>query len=1031
MFKTSLLIAGILTVSVIYGANLVKNGDFSIHELSPWKTPQSRNLHTVRGGKLQITGDPGNRYNAFISIVQDLPKLERGRSYLLSVKVLPQVKNTAGKWAKIAVRQADALNKTLTYSGKNVDFDDASPQTLYTIFTPNPQAEIFQLYIQTSALETDDLLTVDDVSLDFAPELKQDPRNLVRNGDFEYFQLTPWKSHFLGRGDNFFRLSGDTAYGRQCLLVSGDKTHRNNGFITMIQDIPILDPEKEYVLSARIRAGLKETKGKKVEVSLRQISASGGTIRYTGIKADLSDDSWKYQEKVFKPSRLAASFQLYVIVSGLEKGDLAAVDEIKLGEKGDDGAPFDPAAEVKVPVKRLRHEDIVAEIDAERNLLHKLVADGVVIQPGAKDSTVIAVDFQGKRILLDGRNSQSNGFRAAAEYDFRDGIFREVVTVTALSDFNDPVRIAVRHGLDRRPWEKQIGALRPLRVLEIGKPTIFSFRSSPDDLNPGILEQYQHTAYPLVILEGRNHYLLTGSLFLDDFVTLAPNHPAGYLPSVQRNPIRVKKGDVFRFETNWKLFRRSEVMLRDVWRFYQDHLRTSDPVIGRFLPPKYKERRHFYPGVFGSHTYFQKEREDRLPDGANVWFYSWHDNIHERYPVTGAWWSSGNAWTEKIQADRLKTYIQKLQTGRKFNLILYLRQLANLRERERGAFPDDWYKREPGGALHLYGGGYQTKLKPHVAREVGYDTIPWGHHNFGNPAYREFYLKEIFAAIRFYSPRAIGWDMGSDLDEFSVIAETYDRLRREGGKVKAVANESAGPTQAYADMVLLENGMLGGKSSYDFEIAKAYTTAVVCLERWNLFRLAFDAHTTGKKVWLSPAGLAENRHYFDALIARRPELKTQRNEAARLCQLRASLCDLALGASPGYLEEARPVPPPLLKFAGEVNGLFGANRSFSVTFPNRSSIEGRKIVSAWSDPKAFRLAVFNNDGAEHECAVLLNKACFSGENWTLENLLNHTAWAVDPEGEKAMRVDLSENKSHITLKFKLPAFTALLFSADK
>lgn len=1031
MIKHFLLVAGILAVSVIHCANLVKNGNFSSSNTTPWFTPQSRNLHSIRDGKLRIVGDPGNKNNAFITMVQNLPKLEAGRSYLLSAKVLPQIKSPDGKWARIAVRQVDLQNKTISYIGKNVDFSNAAPQTLYTIFTPNPKAATFQLYIQTSGLEADDLLTVDDIALDLAPELKQDPGNLVRNGDFEYIQLTPWKSRFLGRNDTFFKLSGNTAFGRQCLLVSGDPAHRNNGFITMIQDMPALDPEKEYVLSARIRAGLKETKGKKVEVSLRQISTSGATIRYTGIQADLSDDSWKYREKTFKPARQAVSFQLYIIVSALEKNDLVAIDEIKLSEKGDDGSPFDPAAAVTLPVKQLHHGGFVAEVDTTRGLLHKLVIDGVVVQPGAKDSTVVTVDFRGKRTLLDGNSSPADGFQATATYDFCDGMFREVITVTALRDFHDPVRIAVRHGLDPRPWEKQIGALRPLRVSEVEKPTIFSFRSDPSDLNPGILEQYQHTAYPLIVLEGKEHYLLTGSRSLDDFITLAPNHPAGYLPSLQRNPIEVKKGDAFRFETNWKLFRRSEVMLRDVWRFYQEHLGTSDPVIGRFLPPKYTERRRFYPGIFGSHTYFQKEREDRLPDGASVWFFSWHDNIHERYPVSGSWWSSGNSWKEKIHAEQLKAYIRKLQNERKFNLILYFRQLANLRERERGAFPDDWYKREPGGALHLYGGGYQTKLQPHVAAEVGYDTIPWGHHNFGNPAYRKFYLNEIFTAIRFYSPRAIGWDMGSDLDEFSVIAETYDRLRQEGGKVKAVANESAGPTQAYSDMVLLENGILGGKSFYDFEIARAYTTAVVCLERWNLFRLAFDAHTSGKKVWLNPAGLAENKRYFDALTARRPELKTQRNEAARLCQLRASLCDLALGASPGYLEEARPVPPTLVKFAGEVNGLFGANRSFSVNFPNRSNIEERKIVSAWYDDRAFRLAAFNDDGAEQECTVLLDKEFFAGENWTMENFRKHTAMAVDPEGEKSMHVDFSENDSHIVLKFKLPPFTALLLAADR
>ncbi len=1029
--KTLFVLAAAISASLLHAENLIKNGDFSSGKIAPWLTPQARNLHIIKDGKIVVSGDPGNKYNNFITMVQYLPSLEKGKRYLLSAEALPQVKNVGKKWAKIVIRQADKKNVTINYTGKNIDLGSSGLQKLNTVFTPAPNAASFQVYIQSSGLEKSDLITIDNITLDIAPELKADQGNFVQNGSFEHHDLSPWRSNFFKQ--NFFKLSGDTAFGKQCLTVTGDKKFRYNNFITMIQDLPVLDPDKEYVLSARIRAGLKNIKGKSVEVSIRQSTAAGQTISYKGFQANLSDDSWKYHEKMFQPSKLAGKFELYIIVKALDKDDLAAIDEIKLTVKGGEGAAFDPKAAVKVPVKKLQQDNMTAEINTATGLLHKLSAGNLLIQPGAKASTVVAVSNNGKSFELDGKNTPAGGFQAKAEYDFKDGMFREIITVKALQDFSDPVRIAVRHGFDQKSWQKHIGALRPLRIRDINEATIFSYSENTNDLNPGILEQYQHTAYPLIILESPDHYLIAGSRSLDDFVTLSPNYPAGYIPSLQRNPVKVKKGDVFRFESNWKLFSRKEVMLRDVWRFYQDNLQTSDPVLGKFFPPAFRERRHFYPGIFGSHTYFMKEREDRLPDGANVWFYSWHDNIHERYPVSGSWWSNGNAWKEKINADELKDYMKRLQSERKFNLIFYLRQLANLRERDRGAFPDNWYKRTPGGALHLYGGGYTVKLPQNVAKDVGYDSIPWGQHNFANPDFRKFYLDEIFTAINFYQPRAIGWDMGSDLHEFSVIAETYTRLRNAGGKVKAVANESAGPTQAFADMVLLENGLLGGKSAYDFEIARTYTTSVVCLERWNIFRLAFDNHTTGRKVWLNNNGLKENKRYFDYIVKKHPELKEQssRNETARLCQLRASIYDLALGASPGYMEEAKPVPETLFKVAGEVNGLFAVNKSFAVTFPNRSNIDGHKIVSAWNNDKSFRLVAFNDQVQNADFTILLDKKYFAGESWSLKDIKNGICKAVTPENEKNMSVDFSENDSHIILKFKLSAFEALMLSADK
>lgn len=1027
----SIFLCAVLCVTVS-AENLLKNGNFDSGDIRPWQCPQTgrKKVHTVAKGKLNVTGDKANKYQTF-NLIQVLPKLEAGRTYLLGAKVCSRVGSPAGKQMKIMLRQSDAANKTIVYDEAFVDLGKQTWQNCAVKVIPRSGVTKCEVYIQTSDLADDDVVLVDDVVFRPAPELKPTPGNMVINGDFEYFDLSPWQIPSQWKKDNFFTLGTETRFGSQCLMITGDPAHRYNKSLRMVQDLPELKQGQEYALSARVRAGLKNVDGKKVTIQVRQINAKGTTITYTGFELNLADDTWKYYETMFKPNNQSVKFQLYIVASGLDKDDIVAVDEIKLGTQKDAGAPFDSSAAVTVPVRTLTQDGITAEIAIGTGLLHRLTLGEETIQPGAKLASVAAVERDGVETPLDGKGTPAAGFKAIARYDFADGMFREVVEFEAIENSADPVKLSIRHGFDIKMWRNHLGALRPVRVTPANQATIFSFRSDPNDLNPGVLELYQHTAYPLVILENDEFYLLAGSRNLDDFVTLSPNHPAGYLPSLQRNPKTVKRGDRFRFETNWKLFSRKKYMLRDVWRFYQDHLQTAIPNLKQFLPPKYTERRHFYSGMFGSHTYLMKEREERLPDGANIWFYSVHDNIRERYPVSGSWWSSGNSWKFKIEAVKLKAYMERLQTERKFNLILYLRQLANLKERDRGAFPDDWYLREPGGALHLYGGGYRVKLPKHVAEDVGYDYIPLGHHNFGHPGYRAFYLNEIFAAMDYYRPRAIGWDMGSNLEEFSVMAETYDRLRKDGGKIKVVANESAGPTQAYADMVLLENGLLGGKSAYDFEINRAYTTSVVCLERWNLFALAYEANVNGRRTWLYPRGLAENKRYIDFLFARHPGLKGDKKTTARLCQLRASIYDLSMGASPGYLEEARPQPPTLMRMAGEVNGLFGVNRSFAVMFPNRANVDGHKIVSVWNDAAKFRLVAFNDHAEVADFTILLDKNYFAAEQWTLDALRKYSAKAVSPETEKEMDVTIADDGDYIRVTCKLDGFTALFFSADQ
>ncbi|MFA6930230.1 MAG: hypothetical protein WCT05_07885, partial [Lentisphaeria bacterium] len=549
-------------------------------------------------------------------------------------------------------------------------------------------------------------------------------------------------------------------------------------------------------------------------------------------------------------------------------------------------------------------------------------------------------------------------------------------------------------------------------------------------LNPSMMELYQSVIYPLLILADDKHYLWIASRNFDDPVTLTPNSPKGYAPVWQRAPLHVKAGDVFRFETNWRLFDRKHSMLRDVWRYQIDHLQTNNPELKEFLPPRYPEPRSFGKGTFGSVTYFLPEREQRLYPGSSIW-YSWHDMVNERYPTSGEWWSNANLWKGKVKANDVKNNIISLKE-RGFKPIMYIRVFANLHQRG-SKYPKEWTKLDAGGGLQMYGGGYQFKIPPQVARETGYDSIIWGTLNPGIRECCDFLMTEYFEMMDFYQPYGIGWDcMGGDPNDFLLLARVYDRIRKNGWKIKVAGNECNAHSSTYMDEILIENGILGGKTPYDFEVARAYNITLICLERFNLFQAAVKNNLHGTPTWLYESGLKANKRYLDVLLKRRPDLVDDIPKAAQLCQLRGCLYDLSLGASPGYLEEAKPVPPAMAEFSADINGILKVNRSFALKLPNGYDIDGYLATSAWTDTGSPCRIVAFNDGAESTLLQLrLNKKIFTGFGWELADLVAARSVQVTPEGENNILSTWHEDLNDFILTAELPGFTALLILADR
>jgi len=857
--------------------------------------------------------------------------------------------------------------------------------------------------------------------------------NLIRNGNFEE-GLQTWRcAQQKDSAILLHSLSAETKSGMNCLRITGDPGNPSNAWVSLSQELPVLQEGIEYRLSFQMRCSVPNPNNKRLDIVIRPYDAEGRLQKVIRYEANILSDLWTYCEMVFIPSKNHVKHVLLITSSNFTSEDAAYMDELDLRQAIPPGAPFDPEARISITnPQTMDAAGIEAQIDRETNLLASLKLDHRDILPAARNASVIFVQKNDQEYILDGKENRHPvlPFKARSNYRVVDGNLRETVEIEALQDAEGPFKLGVRHGFDQKAWKEMICALSPVRVLPADKATTFSFRTAPDSLNPSMLELYQSVIYPLLILSDDQHYLWIASRNFDDPVTLTPNSPMGYAPVWQRAPLHIKAGEIFRFETNWRLFDRKQYMLRDVWRYQIDHLQTSDPQLKEYLPPRYPEPRSFGKGPFGSVTYFVPEREQRLFPQSSIW-YSWHDMINERYPTSGEWWSNGNLWKGKLKATEVKSNVTSLmQSG--FKPILYIRVFANLHQRG-SKFPAEWTKLDAGGGLQMYGGGYQFKLPPHVAAETGYDAITWGTLNPGIPECGNFLLKEFFDMMDYYRPYGIGWDcMGGDPNDFLLLARVYDRIRKEGRNIKVSGNECNAHSSTYMDQILIENGILGGKTAYDFEIARAYNITLVCLERFNLFQAAVKNNLHGTPTWLYEAGLAANKRYLDVLLKRRPELAEDIPAAAQLCQLRGCLYDLSLGASPGYLEEAKPVPQAMVEFSSDINGILKVNRSFALKLPNGQDVEGFLAASAWTDKDSpCRIAAFNDGENSALVHLRLDKTIFAALGWSLADFARARALYVTPEGEKAVSCTWSEESADFVLNSELPGFTALLIFADR
>ena len=330
-FRTVMLAAGVCG-ALIGAENLVKNGDFSAGNQN-WKSAQYRGgkpFHTFADGKLIVSGNAASRNNNFATLIQPLPKLEAGKTYLLTATADAKIASPVRKSVWIKIRQVSPDNRTLSYNGIDVGLRDVGPKQYSAWLQPSEKAASFVFYVTGINLADDDTVTVSDIRL-VPIDVPQDvPGNMVKNGNFTAPTLKPWSINARKVKNAPFAVSVDPDTGVATIKVSGDPENKQKAFMTMVQPLPQLEQGRRYRISAKIKAGIAAARGKSVGSLVRQINAENKSICYEGISIPLAREGWVDYGRDFTPNAKAVKYQLYITNCNLGDGETVQIRDVVL-----------------------------------------------------------------------------------------------------------------------------------------------------------------------------------------------------------------------------------------------------------------------------------------------------------------------------------------------------------------------------------------------------------------------------------------------------------------------------------------------------------------------------------------------------------------------------------------------------------------------------------------------------------------------------------------------------------------------------
>jgi len=291
----------------------------------------------------------------------------------------------------------------------------------------------------------------------------------------------------------------------------------------------------------------------------------------------------------------------------------------------------------------------------------------------------------------------------------------------------------------------------------------------------------------------------------------------------------------------------------------------------------------------------------------------------------------------------------------------------------------------------------------------------------------------------FYQPAGVGWDMGwrpTNPGILAVQAQAFAWMRAQHPQMRVIANEASGtPSQWFADCILIENGILYGKSVTDYEIAKAFGTQIASIERGHQFVQLAERMLADDPGWAFPAGRADAERFATWSLAQTP---LPEGEDARVKELafrmnvRAGLRTMGLGAQWAYVPDARygprPVPARLVEFMGRLMGLPPLQESFTVRLNGGADADDGLYAGAWAGPDGLAVAVLNDMDAPRTFTLTVAAEALARNGWRGEP--TWSGFTVDSLAALSeVGPQVSTNDAGMTLTGEIAPFTLLVCEA--
>lgn len=395
---------------------------------------------------------------------------------------------------------------------------------------------------------------------------------------------------------------------------------------------------------------------------------------------------------------------------------------------------------------------------------------------------------------------------------------------------------------DPRRWQRQIfvDVARTTRALGPAEKAIQRYSDVPNDATAAAPDAPMRRArYPYGVLERGDRLFLWGFLDLNSFAVMTPNRFGG-APSFSVAPTGIARGGHYAFDFTYKVLPKPRCDVADMCRWYAENLYSSNPLTAGIvrLPKVVRPRTlaagnvvlGFYPPCAAGQQekHARIEADGRKMKAVHLWYGGWNP-WNEDHPTSGRWYAGGGLWQT---AEGVKNEINELRR-RGFEVYLYFRQIRH----DVAYYHDRPPYRE---WIHLAEGGFpwnftfegkpspaapRTPIPPQERAALGIAAQDYTDvfMDLCNDDCREWLTKEIIAALDYYRPSGIAWDMGwGDILEapctrhpqtglhHAVLRLQYDVWRwvqRHHPRMKIIGNEFKGsPSQLYCDAMMFEAG---------------------------------------------------------------------------------------------------------------------------------------------------------------------------------------------------------------------------------